>query len=110
MIVAFIFSLVVSLIIYPFVVGWTLGRGFMYKLGLIDFSGCASIHLVAGFCSLFTAIIIKPRAGRYEPLAIKRIIGDKDLILAHIQKEYVQSKMNEIAMEMPINKNQTLDE
>jgi Amt family ammonium transporter len=53
MLVPFCFSVLVSLIIYPFVVGWTLGEGFMSRLGLVDFSGCASIHLVAGFCSLF---------------------------------------------------------
>ena len=58
-IVAFMFSLIVSLLVYPFVVGWTLGSGFMHTLGLKDFSGCASIHLVAGFASLFAALLVK---------------------------------------------------
>jgi len=60
------------------VVGWTLGKGFLYRLGLIDFSGCCSIHLVAGFGSLFAAAIIRPRLGRFEPLAIKKL-DDKEL-------------------------------
>lgn len=72
MIVVFIYSIVITLLIYPFVVGWTLGKGFMYKLGLYDFSGCVSIHLAAGFASLFVSALTKPRLGRWEPLAIKK--------------------------------------
>lgn len=87
MLVPLCFSILVSLIIYPFVVGWTLGDGFMSKLGLVDFSGCASIHLVAGFCSLFATIAVKPRLGRFEPLAIKKTVGKSELYLSHIQKE-----------------------
>ncbi len=81
MIVSFIYSIVVTLIVYPFVVGWTLGRGFMYKLGLVDFSGCASIHLVAGTCSLIAAALTKTRLGRFQPLAIKRQVGDQEIYI-----------------------------
>ena len=82
--VSFIYTILVALIIFPFAVGWTLGGGFLYKLGLVDFSGCISIHLVAGFASLFGCIIIKPRLGRFEPLAIKRGGDVKDIYLSHI--------------------------
>jgi ammonia channel protein AmtB len=83
--VAVAFSIVVTLIIYPFVVGWTLGLGFMYKLGLVDKSGCCSIHLVAGFCSLFSAAIIKSRVGRYDPIIMRRVgqLKTKEIILSH---------------------------
>lgn len=73
MIVTWIYSIIVTLAIFPIVVGWTLGLGFMYKLGLVDFSGCASIHLVAGFCSIIGAGFTKPRLGRFVPLAIKKM-------------------------------------
>jgi ammonia channel protein AmtB len=98
-----------SLIIYPFVVGWTLGDGFMSKLGLVDFSGCASIHLVAGFCSLFASITVKPRLGRFEPLAIKKTVGNNELYLSHLQKEFVQNKINQIAKEMPFTRDISLE-
>lgn len=88
MIVSWFYSIIVSLAVFPIVVGWTLGQGFMYKLGLIDFSGCASIHLVAGFCSLFAAAILKHRLGRFEPLVIKKNEGIRDIYLAHLQKLY----------------------
>lgn len=84
MLVPISFSVLVSLIVYPFVVGWTLGDGFMSRLGLVDFSGCASIHLVAGFCSVFAAVAVKPRLGRWEPLAIKKTVGKSELYLAHL--------------------------
>lgn len=81
--VMFLFGGIVTLLIFPFVVGWTLGQGFMFKLGLVDFSGCAAIHLVAGFSSFFGAAIIKGRLGRFEPLAIKRTVGDNEISLSH---------------------------
>jgi Amt family ammonium transporter len=84
MLVPIVFSILTSLIMYPFVVGWTLGDGFMSKLGLVDFSGCASIHLVAGFCSLFASLTVKPRLGRFEPLAIKKTVGNNELYLSHL--------------------------
>jgi Amt family ammonium transporter len=81
LIVAFIYSFIISVAVFPMVVGWTLGKGFLYRLGLADFSGCCSIHLVAGFASLFGAIIIKPRLGRFEPLAIKKMVDNKEIYL-----------------------------
>ena len=78
------YSVLVTLIVYPFVVGWTLGGGFMSKLGLVDFSGCASIHLVAGFCSVYATHWVKPRLGRFEPLAIKKAVGTTEVYLSHL--------------------------
>ena len=109
MLVPISFSILVSLIIYPFVVGWTLGGGFMNQLGLVDFSGCASIHLVAGFCSLFSTMVIKPRLGRFEPLAIKKSVGNSELYLSHLQKEFIQSKINQIAKELPFTRDKSLE-
>lgn len=83
MIVAFVYAIIVSLAIFPFAVGWTLGKGFLYRLGLVDFSGCVAINLVAGFASLFGALIIKPRLGRFEPLSIKSGHDSKEIYLAH---------------------------
>lgn len=109
MLVPLCYSILISLIVYPFVVGWTLGQGFMYKLGLVDFSGCASIHLVAGFCSLYASVTLKARLGRFEPLAIKKAVGNSDLYLSHLQKEFAQSKVNQISKEMPFTRDRSLE-
>jgi len=109
MLVPVCFSVLVTIIIYPFVVGWTLGDGFMSKLGLVDFSGCASIHLVAGFCSLFATIAVKPRLGRFEPLAIKKTVGKSEIYLSHIQKGFIQKRIDQIAKEMPFTRDRSLE-
>ncbi len=83
-VISWFYAIIVSLAAFPFVVGWTLGKGFMYQLGLVDFSGAAAIHLVAGFSSLFAAAILKPRLGRKEPLSIKRGGVSKEIILSHV--------------------------
>ena len=62
-------------------IGWTIGGGFMQQLGLVDFSGAAAIHIVAGFSSFFAAAILKPRIGRKEPLAIKKGGLSKEIVL-----------------------------
>ena len=74
---------IVSLAVFPLVTGWTLGKGFLYRLGLIDYAGCLSIHLVAGFAAFFGGLIIKQRLGRFEPLAIKRTTNKNEIYLAH---------------------------
>lgn len=109
MLVPLCYSILTTLIVYPFVVGWTLGDGFMSKLGLVDFSGCASIHLVAGFCSLYATLAVKPRLGRFEPLAIKKTVGKNELYLSHLQKEFIQNKINQIAKEMPFTRDKSLE-
>jgi Amt family ammonium transporter len=79
--VAFFYGFIISLVVFPLVFAWTLGIGFLYRLGLIDFSGACCIHLVAGFGSLFGAIMIRPRLGRFEPLAVKKMIEAKEIYL-----------------------------
>ena len=83
LIVPFVFSILVTLLIFPFAVGWTLGKGFLFKLGLVDFAGSVSIHLIAGFASIIGALIIKPRLGRFEPLSIRRGRDKQDIYLAN---------------------------
>eukprot|EP00347_Sterkiella_histriomuscorum_P003745 403363109 len=104
MIVPWFYSIIVTLAIFPVVMGWTLGNGFMYKLGLLDFSGCAAIHLTAGFCSFFACLTVKSRLGRYVPLAIKKAQGSKEIVLSHLQKETIQNSVDSLAKEIQFNK------
>jgi hypothetical protein len=52
---------------------------------------------------------VKPRLGRFEPLAIKKTVGKSELYLSHIQKEQIQIKINQIAKEMPFTRDRALD-
>lgn len=41
-------------------------RGFLYQLHVVDIAGCSAVHLVGGASALVAAIMLKPRAGRYD--------------------------------------------
>ncbi|MDI3480679.1 MAG: ammonium transporter, Amt family [Tepidanaerobacteraceae bacterium] len=60
-----IYSVVVSLIIYPVVGHWAWGGGWLSKLGFIDFAGSTVVHSVGGWSALMGAAILGPRIGKY---------------------------------------------
>eukprot|EP00811_Abedinium_folium_P033188 NODE_6171_length_1698_cov_24.518141.p1 GENE.NODE_6171_length_1698_cov_24.518141~~NODE_6171_length_1698_cov_24.518141.p1 ORF type:complete len:489 (+),score=124.13 NODE_6171_length_1698_cov_24.518141:131-1468(+) len=62
-----IFSTTMTLVIYPIVVHWTWGGGFLSDLGYIDFAGSGIVHMVGGFAGLVGAAILGPRNGRFDP-------------------------------------------
>ena len=61
-----VFSLFMTGIIYPVVVAWTWGEGWLSALGFSDFAGSGVVHLTGGVAGLVGAIMIKPRLGRFE--------------------------------------------
>ena len=52
--------------IYPVVVSWCWGHGWLYKLGFHDFAGSASIHLVGGTAGFWGAKILGQRYGYHR--------------------------------------------
>jgi len=84
----FIYTIVLTTLIYPVVVHWGWGTGwlsawgaypnsqgvarpiFQYNgnsNGMIDFAGSGIVHMVGGFSALVGAIIVGPRIGRFDP-------------------------------------------
>jgi Amt family ammonium transporter len=63
-----IYSAVISLIIYPVVVRWQWGGGWLFQLDtpFHDFAGSTVVHSVGGWASLMGAWIIGPRIGKYD--------------------------------------------
>lgn len=59
-------SLVVGLLVYPFVNRWTWGTGWLATLGFHDFVGSASLNVVAGVVALVASVLMGPRAGKYS--------------------------------------------
>src|SRR5690606_15317433 len=51
-------------IIYPLVVFWTWGGGWLTQLGFLDFAGSTIVHQTGGFIALVGAMIVGPRVGR----------------------------------------------
>jgi len=65
-----IFSFLMTGFVYPVVVAWTWGYGWiaaMNDVGYMDFAGSGVVHMAGGVAALVGAIISGPRAGRFEP-------------------------------------------
>ncbi|MCQ2799840.1 MAG: ammonium transporter [Bacilli bacterium] len=60
-----VYSLIISLVIYPVEAHWVWGGGWLSQLGFIDFAGSAAIHSVGGIVALIGAIMEGPRLGKY---------------------------------------------
>lgn len=60
-----IYSVVITLIIYPVVGHWIWGGGWLYEMGFIDFAGSTVVHSVGGWAALIGAAILGPRFGKY---------------------------------------------
>ena len=61
----FLFAAILSGIIYPIVMGWQWGGGWLAELGFSDFAGSTLVHSTGGAAALAGAIIIGPRLGRF---------------------------------------------
>ncbi len=68
----FIYSFFISLIIYPVVVRWQWGGGWLYQgkgmpTGFHDFAGSSVVHMVGGVAAFWGARALGPRIGKYGP-------------------------------------------
>jgi len=65
----FIYSLVISALIYPVVVHWNWGGGWLANLAtpFHDFAGSTMVHMTGGIAALMGAMVLGPRIGRYGP-------------------------------------------
>lgn len=59
-----IYSAILGAIIYPVVVFWTWGGGWIAAQGFIDFAGSTIVHMTGGIVALVGAYMVGPRAGR----------------------------------------------
>lgn len=72
------YSFFLTAFVYPVVVCWGWGGGFMSAwlgeeelmfmgIGVVDFAGCGVVHMVGGCAGLIGAKIMGPRIGRFNP-------------------------------------------
>lgn len=54
------------LIIYPVILCWTWGEGWLYKEGYADFTGSGMVHVTAAFAGLACLLIVGPRYQRWN--------------------------------------------
>ena len=65
------FALVMTGFIYPTIVAWTWGSGWLYEMGFSDFAGSGIVHMTGGFAGLAGAIILGPRIGKFTDARTK---------------------------------------
>lgn len=64
----FICAIVISTLVYPVVVSWVWGGGWLSKMDtpFIDFAGSGVVHITGGAAALVGAVILGPRIGRFD--------------------------------------------
>ncbi len=68
-----IFTVVMSALIYPFIVNITWGTGALFHLDIHDLAGSTVIHSTGGWALLAAILIIGPRKGRFVDGKVKVI-------------------------------------
>lgn len=61
------YSFLISAIVYPIVVHWTWGGGWLAQQGYHDFAGSGIVHMTGGIAAAVGAYILGPRIGKYGP-------------------------------------------
>lgn len=70
----FVFSVFMTGFIYPVVIAWSWGGGWLSKQGFVDFAGSGNVHLVGGVAGLVGAVIVGPRHGNELKKKNRRIL------------------------------------
>jgi Amt family ammonium transporter len=65
----FIYSIAVTALIYPIVLRWTWGGGWLAQLEtpFSDFAGSTIVHATGGWVALMGVLVLGPRLGKYGP-------------------------------------------
>lgn len=74
-----IYSLIISLIIYPVSGHWIWGGGFISQMGFHDFAGSCAVHMVGGVAAFVGALILGPRIGKYSKSGKSKAIPGHNL-------------------------------
>jgi len=62
----FFFAAILTGFLYPFVMGWQWGGGWLDVAGFSDFAGSTLVHSTGGAAALAGAILLGPRLGRFS--------------------------------------------
>ena len=64
--VFFLFTLLLTALIYPIVGAWTWGGGWLAEMGFKDFAGSTIVHSTGGWAALAGVLVVGPRLGKYR--------------------------------------------
>lgn len=73
-----LFAFIMIGFIYPVIVAWTWGAGWLFVRGFDDFAGSGIVHLTGGIAGLVGTIICGPRLGRFRDARTGNKISDDE--------------------------------
>lgn len=79
-----IFSLLMSIAIYPVVGHWIWGGGWLATKGFFDFAGSTQVHSIGGWAALTGILILGPRKGKFGPDGKPNAIPGHSMMAAFI--------------------------
>ena len=62
----FLFTLILTALLYPLVGAWTWGGGWLNQLGFQDFAGSTIVHSTGGWAALAGILVLGPRLGKFR--------------------------------------------
>jgi ammonium transporter, Amt family len=77
-----VYTILITGFIYPVVVGWQWGGGWLAERGFEDFAGSGLVHLTGGVAAFMGALIIGARIGKFGPDGKPRAIPGHSMALA----------------------------
>ncbi|MEF3307306.1 ammonium transporter [Paenibacillus sp. GYB004] len=80
--VYFIFGLLFTVVIYPFVAHWIWGGGWLADHGKQDFAGSTVVHLQGATAALAATLLLKPRLGKYNKDGKPNLIPGHNQVLS----------------------------
>ena len=66
----FLFAAILAGVIYPIVMGWQWGGGWLAEIGFSDFAGSTLVHSTGGAAALAGIMILGPRYGRFTKAGV----------------------------------------
>jgi len=81
------YSVAISAVVYPVFGSWAWGglfhgKGWLEKLGFIDFAGSTVVHSIGGWAALAGAIVLGPRLGKFTAEGKPKAIPGHNIPLA----------------------------
>ena len=77
----FLFTLILTAVLYPVVGAWTWGGGWLSSLGFQDFAGSTIVHGTGGWAALAGALVVGPRLGKFKRDGTVRATPPSNVVL-----------------------------
>ncbi|CAI8018301.1 Putative ammonium transporter sll0108 [Geodia barretti] len=77
----FVFTLVLTALIYPVVGAWTWGGGWLAAMGFQDFAGSTIVHSTGGWAALAGMLVVGPRLGKFRQNGTVRATPPSNVVL-----------------------------